>query len=125
LSCHPGTASYAATLKFISKDCDPETFEPDEEGYPDEYAVRRRSRAMVITRWPETAHAPSAKIYIPICAHGQLETVEVSLADYMLPHHINNFKQAWDDLDAATEVTETFQLTSMTSLTSTAPAAPA
>ena len=33
------TATFSNTLKFIVKDCDPETFEPDEEGYDDEYAV--------------------------------------------------------------------------------------
>ena len=49
----------------------------------------------------------------------QLEAVEVGLADYMLPHHVNSFKQAWDDLGDANEVVETFQLTTMTSLTST------
>ena len=116
-----GAASYAATLKFISKDCDPETFEPDEEGYPDEYAVCPQFHASLMTLARDSSCAECLRIYC--FTRGQLETVEVSLADYMLPHHINNFKQAWDDLDAATEVTETFQLTSMTSLTSTAPTA--
>lgn len=32
-------ASFSNVLKFIVKDCDPETLEPDEEGYDDEYAV--------------------------------------------------------------------------------------
>ena len=32
-------ASFTNMLKFVVKDCDPETFEPDEEGYDDEYAV--------------------------------------------------------------------------------------
>lgn len=34
------TASYSCTLKFVVKDCDPATGEPDdEEGYDDEYVV--------------------------------------------------------------------------------------
>jgi len=34
------TASFSCTLKFIVKDCDPATGEPDDdEGYDDEYVV--------------------------------------------------------------------------------------
>ena len=32
--------AFSASLKFISKDCDPQTGEPDEEGYDDVYQVR-------------------------------------------------------------------------------------
>ena len=33
------------TLKFVVKDCDPNTGEPDDEvGYPDEYVVREGGR---------------------------------------------------------------------------------
>jgi coatomer protein complex subunit gamma len=31
--------TFSASLKFISKDCDPQTGEPDEEGYDDTYQV--------------------------------------------------------------------------------------
>lgn len=31
--------SFSVTLKFVSKDCDPTTFEPDDEGYDDTYQV--------------------------------------------------------------------------------------
>ena len=34
------SATFTNALKFVVKDCDPETFEPDEEGYDDEYIVR-------------------------------------------------------------------------------------
>lgn len=32
-------ATFANTLKFVIKDCDPTTGEPDEEGYEDEYEI--------------------------------------------------------------------------------------
>jgi coatomer subunit gamma len=35
--------TFSNTLKFISKECDPSTGEPDEEGYDDEYLVRNFS----------------------------------------------------------------------------------
>lgn len=33
------TASFECVMKFIVKDCDPTTGEPDSEGYNDEYAL--------------------------------------------------------------------------------------
>ena len=33
------TGTFACTLKFLVKDCDPQTGEPDEDGYDDEYVV--------------------------------------------------------------------------------------
>ena len=33
------TGSFACTLKFLVKDCDPQTGEPDDDGYDDEYVV--------------------------------------------------------------------------------------
>ena len=36
------TCTFTNTLKFVVKDCDPSTGEPDEEGYEDEYVVRRK-----------------------------------------------------------------------------------
>ena len=33
-------ATFTNTLKFIVKDCDPNTGEADDEGYDDEYVVR-------------------------------------------------------------------------------------
>ena len=35
------TSTFSNTLKFIVKDCDPNTGEPDEEGYEDEYVVSK------------------------------------------------------------------------------------
>lgn len=34
------TCTFSNTLKFVVKDCDPNTGEPDDEGYEDEYVVR-------------------------------------------------------------------------------------
>ena len=33
------SATFSNTLKFLVKDCDPQTGEPDEEGYDDEYVL--------------------------------------------------------------------------------------
>ena len=33
------TCTFTNTLKFVVKDCDPSTGEPDDEGYEDEYVV--------------------------------------------------------------------------------------
>lgn len=33
------TGTFSCTLKFIVKDCDPNTGEPDDEGYEDEYVL--------------------------------------------------------------------------------------
>lgn len=38
-SCPPVTGTFACTMKFLVKDCDPQTGEPDDEGYDDEYVV--------------------------------------------------------------------------------------
>jgi len=35
----PVSSTFTCTLKFIVKDCDPNTGEPDDEGYEDEYVV--------------------------------------------------------------------------------------
>ena len=37
------TATFSCTLKFLVKDCDPNTGEPDDEGYDDEYVVSIRA----------------------------------------------------------------------------------
>ena len=34
------TGSFSCTMKFLVKDCDPTTQEPDDDGYDDEYVVR-------------------------------------------------------------------------------------
>ena len=36
------TCTFTNTLKFVVKDCDPSTGEPDDEGYEDEYVVSDR-----------------------------------------------------------------------------------
>ena len=33
------SSTFTCTLKFVVKDCDPNTGEPDDEGYEDEYVV--------------------------------------------------------------------------------------
>ena len=33
------TGTFSCTLKFVVRDCDPNTGEPDDDGYDDEYVV--------------------------------------------------------------------------------------
>ena len=37
--CCTVSSTFTCTLKFVVKDCDPNTGEPDDEGYEDEYVV--------------------------------------------------------------------------------------
>ena len=37
----PVTGTFPCTLKFVVRDCDPNTGEPDDDGYDDEYVVSR------------------------------------------------------------------------------------
>jgi coatomer protein complex subunit gamma len=40
------TATFSCTLKFLVKDCDPNTGEPDEEGFDDEYSLEELELSM-------------------------------------------------------------------------------
>jgi len=37
--CYAVSSTFTCTLKFVVKDCDPNTGEPDDDGYEDEYVV--------------------------------------------------------------------------------------
>lgn len=76
-------ASFNNTLKFLVKDCDPETFEADPEGYDDVY---------------------------------QLEEFALGLGDYMAPLSLTQFKDTWEELGDANQVTETYQLSALQTL---------
>ena len=39
--------TFTCTLKFLVKDCDPNTGEPDDDGYEDEYMVSRYIRTLL------------------------------------------------------------------------------
>ncbi|KAI9205702.1 adaptin N terminal region-domain-containing protein [Polychytrium aggregatum] len=77
------TASFSNVLKFIVKDCDPATGEPDEEGYEDEYP---------------------------------LDDVQLSIADYMIPNYVPEFRKAWEGLGKEAEAVETYSLTAVSSI---------
>ena len=55
------TCTFSCNLKFLVKDCDPNTGEPDDDGYEDEYLVsgarRRRLRGRVPGEWRPTTTA--------------------------------------------------------------------
>lgn len=42
MNCHPSAVSctFSCTMKYLVRDCDPNTGEPDDDGYDDEYVVR-------------------------------------------------------------------------------------
>ncbi|KAG5514027.1 hypothetical protein PMAC_000649 [Pneumocystis sp. 'macacae'] len=46
----------------------------------------------------------------------QVETLELSVADYVFPIYINSFGQVWDSLTSKNEVVETFSLSSIASI---------
>lgn len=69
-------ASFYNTLKFISKEIDPSTNEPQEEGFDDEY---------------------------------NLENIEITAGDYLVPAYVGNFSHQWDEL-ASHESSSTYQL---------------
>ena len=48
------TGTFSNTMKFVVKDCDPNTGEADEEGYNDEYVVRLRSYLYILRRKRKT-----------------------------------------------------------------------
>lgn len=43
------TGTFSCTLKFIVKDCDPNTGEADDEGYDDEYVVSEHLCVKIMT----------------------------------------------------------------------------
>ena len=65
------SASFSCTLKFVVKDCDPNTGEPDDdEGYEDEYVVRSSSLYssnifvydLSVKNWPPVGDKKRAKL---------------------------------------------------------------
>lgn len=71
--------SFYNVLKFIYKEIDPSTNEPQEEGFDDEY---------------------------------NLENLEITAGDYLVPAYIGNFAHQWDELSGS-EAVGTYQLGSM------------
>jgi len=45
--CAAVSSTFTCTLKFVVKDCDPNTGEPDDEGYEDEYVVSLLSNLVI------------------------------------------------------------------------------
>ncbi|RUP50466.1 coatomer subunit gamma [Jimgerdemannia flammicorona] len=79
--------TFSNTLKFIVKDCDPTSGEPDEEGFEDEYQAS-----------------------LGFLMKYTVEDVELVTGDYILPTYIGNFTETWEQLGDENEVVETFAL---------------
>lgn len=61
------TGSFSCTLKFIVKDCDPNTGEADDDGYEDEYVVS--STCMSCNSTPLNTHRNRIVycVILPVC----------------------------------------------------------
>lgn len=101
-------------MKYLVRDCDPNTGEPDDDGYDDEYVVsggaapppppRRRIRLVL-------ASVSFACDDLP-----QLEDLEVTVADHIQKVLKPNFAAAWEEVGDEFEKEETFALASVRTL---------
>ena len=89
-------ASFQCTLKYISKELDPSTGVPEEEGYPDEYPVEEvelsaggdyivPSYASFTSEWERLRTASTATETFALSAMESLKGMEVCLLIYRLP----------------------------------------
>ena len=134
------TGTFSCTLKFIVKDCDPNTGEPDDEGYEDEYVVSG------IWMFPERKYMSDnlfecfrlrkfsslcfcAKLHyvdmvslvlIPVWLHSscfsQLEDLEITVADHTQKVMKPNFAASWEEVGPENELEDTYALSTMKSL---------
>jgi coatomer protein complex subunit gamma len=77
------------------KDCDPNTGEADGDGYDDEYLVG-----------------------LSYCSYYQVEDMELTVGDYIIPSFVNSFDKAWSEIGDANEAVETYSLTNMANIQS-------
>ncbi|CAG0894487.1 unnamed protein product [Darwinula stevensoni] len=94
--------TFEATMKFVVKDCDPNTGLPDSDyGYDDEYIVRND---------PEVYFLFPLRFLEYFWFYLQLEEVEVATGDFLVKVIEGDFQSAWDGLGEENQVTETFEL---------------
>lgn len=102
-------------MKYLVRDCDPNTGEPDDDGYDDEYVVRYnvtstnyqdRENCCIFTLTLNLTHLSSP----------QLEDLEVTMADHIQKVLKPNFGAAWEEVGDEFEKEETFALASVRTL---------
>lgn len=117
-------------MKYLVRDCDPNTGEPDDDGYDDEYVVRYNctSKQTIKTRSFVHFHQckmifcfpvlvlPSFLLVLLRSALHQLEDLEVTVADHIQKVLKPNFGAAWEEVGDEFEKEETFALASVRTL---------
>ncbi|KAH6922665.1 hypothetical protein HPB50_017474 [Hyalomma asiaticum] len=94
--------TFSNTLKYLVKDCDPNTGEPDDdEGYEDEY---------VLTLKAERPRVNAVRLT------SQLEDLEVTVADHVQKVLKANFAASWEELGNGNQVEDTYALSTMKTL---------
>jgi len=85
--------SFACTLKFVSKECDPSSGEPEEEGYEDEYQVEEvevagseyivPTYASFESEWAKMANGPSVVETFALSAMESIKTACESIIEIL------------------------------------------
>lgn len=124
LMSHLSTVSctFSCTMKYLVRDCDPNTGEPDDDGYDDEYVVRdhRRFNCVIISSFLciQLLFVLFKKKCLS-CPLVQLEDLEVTVADHIQKVLKPNFGAAWEEVGDENEKEETFALASVRTLDGT------
>lgn len=99
-------------MKYLVRDCDPNTGEPDDDGYDDEYVVRYRGTSDQNGKRC-SCFRPALSFAFP---PSQLEDLEVTVADHIQKVLKPNFGAAWEEVGDDFEKEETFALASVRTL---------
>lgn len=120
-------------MKYLVRDCDPNTGEPDDDGYDDEYVVRYNCTSKQTIKTKSFVHfhhckmifcfpvlvLPSFLFVLLRSALHQLEDLEVTVADHIQKVLKPNFGAAWEEVGDEFEKEETFALASVRTLDGT------
>ena len=134
------TGTFSCTLKFIVKDCDPNTGEPDDEGYEDEYVVSGKWRCFLRGNSCRTSYLNvfvqensllcfcanlhyvdmvslvQIHVWLHSSCFSQLEDLEITVADHTQKVMKPNFAASWEEVGPENELEDTYALSTMKSL---------
>lgn len=99
-------------MKYLVRDCDPNTGEPDDDGYDDEYVVSKFSKSVHADENGKISSHSSRRVLFP----SQLEDLEVTVADHIQKVLKPNFGAAWEEIGDEFEKEETFALATVRTL---------
>lgn len=100
-------------MKYLVRDCDPNTGEPDDDGYDDEYVVCEFSKSV---HTDENGKFISGHSSLNVLFPSQLEDLEVTVADHIQKVLKPNFGAAWEEIGDENEKEETFALATVRTL---------